>query len=209
MEECSAVQGEDGDTAVHSCTGSADSFWSCECGHDGDVHEPSDSAACRSALKAECGATDAELDTCHQPGFGTCIPGAGGTWQCACEGEDALEDVAETSCDSALWSHCGESCMRGASNCTPDANGSYDCYCDYYDRSRVIGATNCEEALDRCEPGQGPCATTTGFCDESNEGGFHYECYCLDGSTGTRTPEELGGEDVCSRALEQVCGIQE
>lgn len=207
-EGCSAVGWRNGAAQLFSCDRQIHPTvepWRCDCGGS-DLHDGAAEGECKAELMANCGAEDADFASCHVYDLGTCVPGDGESeWACACLGETDLSPVAASSCESALWTRCGEECGGATGSCERGEQlGEYVCTCPYYDAVRTVWDRSCVDALDAvCRPGSRPCTAFQGYCDEIPPNG--YECGCADGTSGSRTYDELGVDD-CRLALEEVCG---
>ena len=208
-EACSVAAWTDGAVRLSTCSRLVHPTvepWSCDC-DNADLDEVYAEGECKDELVANCGVDEADFASCHVDEFGTCVSGDGdGKWACACIGETELTPTSAFTCESALWAHCGEECTGAFGSCVLGTQlQEYACTCSYYgDAVRTVWDQSCPDALDAvCRPGSRPCTGYQGYCDENP--GTGYECGCIDGTSGSRSYDELGG-DVCRDALEEVCG---
>jgi hypothetical protein len=181
--------------------------WYCRCAEGGEGHNV-EASSCDQALIDHC-STDCQADghSCEP----TLEPG---TFTCLCDGEGERLEAPGPLCENALEKACvnTNACENAGDRCTRVSGGStWECECtSYYEATRETSAESCREALEgACSPIGALCNGWNGFCEEglNDEGDFGYSCTCKDGSSGFLTPEQLGGEDVCSLALEEVCGL--
>jgi len=210
-EHCSAVSWDGEQSVFYNCereTSPSIGAWTCDCDATGAGDEEPAQGECKAALMTECGATDDDVVSCSVHDVGACVPDPDGEWTCACTDEDTLTPTEGTSCERAIWAHCGGACEGTLGTCSGGGEvHEYVCHCAYYDATRSVYDRTCEGALDAvCRPGSRTCTAFQGYCDETPQKGG-YECGCVDGTVGVRTYEQLEYDD-CRLALEEICGAE-